>query len=70
MVLNRLMREAIALAREALIPGGEDGEFVLEGAANLIGLDQLKFSDRQSLEPRAGVIWSDPEQYGCYWYAE
>ena len=39
--MDRLMREAIALAREALVPGAEDGEFVLEGAANLIGLDQL-----------------------------
>jgi len=33
-----------------------------------VGLDQLKFSDRQSLEPRDSVRWGDPEQYGCYWY--
>ncbi len=33
-----------------------------------IGLDQLQFSDRQSLEPRDSVSWGDPEQYGCYWY--
>jgi hypothetical protein len=33
-----------------------------------VGLDQLKFSDRQSLEPRDSVSWGDPEQYGCYWY--
>jgi hypothetical protein len=33
-----------------------------------IGLDQLKFSDRQTLEPRDSVSWGDPEQYGCYWY--
>ncbi len=33
-----------------------------------VGLDQLKFSDRQSLEPRDSVTWGDPEQYGCYWY--
>ena len=33
-----------------------------------VGLDQLKFSDRQSLEPRDSVSWGEPEQYGCYWY--
>jgi hypothetical protein len=33
-----------------------------------VGLDQLTFSDRQSLEPRDSVRWGDPEQYGCYWY--
>ena len=33
-----------------------------------VGLDQMKFSDRQSLEPRDSVSWGDPEQYGCYWY--
>ncbi len=35
-----------------------------------IGLDQLKFSDRQSLEPRDSVTWGDPEQYGCSWYID
>jgi len=35
-----------------------------------IGLDQLKFSDRLTLEPRDSVIWGDAEQYGCYWYWE
>ncbi len=33
-----------------------------------VGLDQMKFSDRQSLEPRDSVSWGDPDQYGCYWY--
>jgi hypothetical protein len=33
-----------------------------------VGLDQMKFSDRQSLESRDSVSWGDPEQYGCYWY--
>ena len=33
-----------------------------------VGLDQMKFSDRQTLEPRDSVSWGDPEQYGCYWY--
>lgn len=33
-----------------------------------VGLDQMKFSDRQSLEPRDTVRWGDPERYGCYWY--
>ena len=33
-----------------------------------VGLDQLNFSDRQSLEPRDSVTWGDPEEYGCYWY--
>jgi hypothetical protein len=35
-----------------------------------VGLDQMKFSDRQSLEPRESVSWGDPEQYGCYWYVD
>jgi len=35
-----------------------------------VGLDQMKFSDRQTLEPRDSVSWGDPEQYGCYWYWE
>jgi len=33
-----------------------------------VGFDQVKFSDRQSLEPRDSVSWGDPEQYGCSWY--
>jgi hypothetical protein len=35
-----------------------------------VGLDQMKFSDRQSLEPRDAVSWGDPEQYGCSWYID
>jgi hypothetical protein len=35
-----------------------------------IGLDQMKFSDRQTLETRDGVSWGDPEQYGCYYYVD
>ncbi len=35
-----------------------------------VGLDQLKFSDRLTLEPRDSVSWGDPEEYGCYWYWE
>jgi hypothetical protein len=35
-----------------------------------VGLDQMKFSDRQSLESRDSVTWGDPEQYGCYWYID
>jgi hypothetical protein len=35
-----------------------------------VGLDRMKFSDRQSLEPRDSVSWGDPEQYGCYWYVD
>lgn len=33
-----------------------------------VGLDQMTFSDRQSLEQRDSLTWGDPEQYGCYWY--
>ena len=33
-----------------------------------IGLDQMKFSDRATLEPRDSVSWGDPQDYGCYWY--
>ena len=32
-----------------------------------VGLDQMKFSDRQTLATRDSVTWGDPEQYGCYW---
>ena len=35
-----------------------------------VGLDQMKFSDRQTLEPRDSVSWGNPDQYGCYWYWE
>ncbi len=35
-----------------------------------IGLDQMQFSDRQTLETRDGVSWGDPEQYGCYYYVD
>jgi hypothetical protein len=35
-----------------------------------IGLDQVQFSDRQSLEPRDSVRWGNPEDFGCYWYGE
>jgi hypothetical protein len=35
-----------------------------------VGLDQMKFSDRQSLAARDSVSWGDPEQYGCSWYWE
>ena len=35
-----------------------------------IGLDQMKFTDRATLEPRDGVSWGDPEQYGCYHYID
>ena len=35
-----------------------------------VGLDQMKFSDRQTLEPRDSVSWGDPEQYGCSWYVD
>jgi hypothetical protein len=35
-----------------------------------IGLDQMKFSDRATLETRDGVSWGDPGQYGCYYYVD
>jgi hypothetical protein len=35
-----------------------------------VGVDQLRFSDRQSLEPRDAVTWGNPDDYGCYWYGE
>jgi Beta propeller domain len=35
-----------------------------------VGVDQMKFSDRQTLAPRDSVSWGDPQQYGCYWYGE
>jgi hypothetical protein len=33
-----------------------------------VGLDRMMFSDRASLTPRDSVIWSDPEDVGCWWY--
>jgi hypothetical protein len=35
-----------------------------------VGLDQMKFSDRQSLEARDSVTWGTPDQYGCSWYID
>ena len=32
-----------------------------------IGLDQMKFSDRATLEPRDSVSWGNPADYGCAW---
>ena len=32
-----------------------------------IGLDQMKFSDRATLEPRDSVSWGNPEDFGCAW---
>ena len=32
-----------------------------------VGLDQMKFSDRATLEPRADVSWGNPADYGCAW---
>jgi heat-inducible transcriptional repressor len=39
--MDKLMRDAISLARDALVPATAEGEFVLDGAANLIGLNEL-----------------------------
>ena len=46
--MDKLMRDAIDLAREALVPETAEGEFVLDGAANLIGLNEL--SDMEKLK--------------------
>lgn len=35
-----------------------------------VGLDQVKFSDRQTLEPRDSASWGTPEDYGCSWYID
>jgi len=43
---------------------------VIDDELVTVGLDQLQFSDRQTLERRDAVSWGDPEQYGCYWYGE
>ena len=32
-----------------------------------VGLDQMQFSDRTTLEPRDSVSWGSPENYGCAW---
>ena len=41
---------------------------VIDDELVTVGLDRLKFSDRQSLEPRDTVSWGNPDQYGCTWY--
>jgi hypothetical protein len=33
-----------------------------------IGLDQVKFSDRDTLAARDTTVWGTPDQYGCYYY--
>jgi hypothetical protein len=43
---------------------------VIDDELVTVGLDQLKFSDRQTLEPRDSVSWGTPDQYGCAWYTE
>ncbi len=35
-----------------------------------IGLDQVKFTDRDTLVGRDQVRWGDPETYGCYFWNE
>jgi Beta propeller domain len=35
-----------------------------------IGLDQVKFTDRDTLVGRDQVRWGDPENYGCYYWYE
>jgi hypothetical protein len=35
-----------------------------------VGLDQVQFNDRASLEVRDAVRWGDPDQYGCYYWME
>jgi hypothetical protein len=35
-----------------------------------VGLDQVRFADRQTLEVRAEASWGEPEQFGCWWWAE
>lgn len=35
-----------------------------------VGLDQLRFSERASLETRDVVTWGDPDEFGCSWYVE
>ncbi len=35
-----------------------------------VGLDQIQFADRRTLEVRDGVSWGEPEEFGCWWYVE
>ncbi len=35
-----------------------------------VGLDEMQFTDRATLDTRASVEWGDPQQYGCYWYTD
>jgi hypothetical protein len=33
-----------------------------------VGMDQMKFSARDTLAARAATSWGEPDQYGCYYY--
>ena len=35
-----------------------------------VGLDQVQFSNRQTLEPRDAASWGTAEEYGCSWYVD
>ncbi|MEP7202629.1 MAG: beta-propeller domain-containing protein [Ilumatobacteraceae bacterium] len=35
-----------------------------------VGLNEMQFTDRASLESRDSVQWGDATQYGCYWYVD
>jgi len=34
-----------------------------------VGMNEMQFADRTSLETRSSVQWGDPSQYGCMWFA-
>jgi hypothetical protein len=33
-----------------------------------VGLDQVQFTDRDTLVVRGAARWSPADQYGCYYY--
>lgn len=43
---------------------------IIDGEIVTIGYDQVQFTDRASLTPRASATWGDPDMYGCYYYME
>jgi uncharacterized secreted protein with C-terminal beta-propeller domain len=42
----------------------------IDGELVTVGLNEMQFTDRASLETRGSVQWGSPDQYGCYWYID
>ena len=43
---------------------------IIDSEIVTVGFDQVKFTDRATLEGRAQASWGNPEQYGCMYWME